>query len=563
MKHLVLLALLAVAAFAGPAKPHYPMMSATPAGATVGPQSSVATGPRILEIRARQEQVLERGDRAELKRLEAEAQAILLEHQPQARKPDIVLGRVSPAARPPQFDGPDARIDTGTFVATGADYSMDGTMYAVGFRSSDTVAWLYRSTDHGTTWEDLFGYYFIRNHRLTATKLSLVVGEGDSAFVYLILCFDTEPDRVLYLMRADLDGLNGELLYVHPGPDTTTDFAACRDYTGDNYWLYAVAVNDEDNRHRNARYLRSTDYGRTWAITDSGSYGLHPHHSFGAGSWLHHALEGSEPTNTGEVWLFHNPVFGAHGMWVSQLVHVDTFSVRDPVIAPAFTLPESSAAVWTLFSHDYMGTGDWDMLYAWSTNGGRDWVDWNYLSGDYDSLERFADLRNYASPGNIYVNGSYIWESDALRKVFRHYSNGAVPGDWSDTTRINTNSAGTGRATRPLLVYSPGSPGTGSGCVFVGAGLRNLYFNSPWLTALHETGRGPFARTRPTVFSSGLLNLPAALTALHSAFDLFDATGRRVLNLTSGLNDLGRLPSGVYQVRAEDGAVPLRVVLMR
>ena len=52
------------------------------AAAEVGPVSSPETDPRILAIRAVQARALARGDRAELKRLEGEVQAILLSRQP-------------------------------------------------------------------------------------------------------------------------------------------------------------------------------------------------------------------------------------------------------------------------------------------------------------------------------------------------------------------------------------------------------------------------------------------------------------------------------------------------
>lgn len=397
----------------------------------------------------------------------------MLQGQPPPAQPELQFGVVPPEAHPPVFDGPDAVIDTGRFLATGADYMMDGTMYVAAFRLSDTTNWFYRSTDHGSTWQPLCGYYYAPSgRRLLTRRLGLCVGEGDSAFLHMFLTLE-EPYQELRLLRAGLEGTGGHQFIVHPGPDTTTDFAVCRDYTGSNYWLYAVAVNDLGAGPNNARYLRSTDYGRTWAVTDTGSRDLHPHYSFGAGSWLYHALEGPDPYLRDKVYLFYNRVYGARGQWQSQVVQPDTFSVSDPVCAPAFTLPESTATVWTLFSHDYQGTGDWDIINAWSTNGGRTWFGWNYLSGDYGALERFPDLRNYTSIGNTYINGSYIHESDNGRAVFRRYSNGGDPGTWSDTARVNANSAGTGRLTRPLLVYTPGGPGTGAGCVFVGAGYNS------------------------------------------------------------------------------------------
>jgi len=532
-----------------------PVLSAS---AEVGPVSSPETDSRILAIRAVQARALARGDRAELKRLEGEVQAILLSRQPGQAPPGLELRVVMPEVNPPEFTGPDAVVDTGTFMATGADYMMDGTMYVTAFRTSDTVNWFYRSTDHGLTWQQLVGYSMVSGgSKVRTRRLGLCVGEGDSAFLYMFLCSEP-PYEDLFEIRTNLDGFGAILTAVHAGSDTVTDFAVCRDYTGSNYWLYAVAVNDQRVGSRNAWYLRSADYGKTWALTDTGNSDVHLHYSFGAGSWLYHVLEGSNPYARGEVWLFYNPVYGARGQWQMQTIRPDTFSVRDPVIAPSFTLPESSATVWTLFSHDYQGIGDWDMFFAWSTTGGRSWPDWGVLSSVFDSLERFPDVRNYTSLGNTYINASYIWESNTQRTVYRHYTSSPDPSGWSDTLRINTNSAGTGRTIRPLLVYSPGGPGSGSGCVFVGAGLRNLYFNSPWLTALAEAGSPRLSPGPRALLCRGAFEWPGSTPAR-----LFDAAGRAVALVMPGANNLRHLPVGVYQILAAEGRGSRRIVIAR
>ena len=54
------------------------------------------------------------------------------------------------------------------------------------------------------------------------------------------------------------------------GSDTVTDFAVCRDYSGGDYWLYAVAANKlgNDSAH-NDLVLRSVDYGKTWSVVET------------------------------------------------------------------------------------------------------------------------------------------------------------------------------------------------------------------------------------------------------------------------------------------------------
>ena len=557
MRVVVLALVLLFAAGPVPAK-EFSRTPASPSGAEVGPISSPETDPQILAIRARRQEALVRGDRAELKRLEGEVQAILLSRQPRPAPSELKVRMVTPEARPPAFVGPDAVIDTGRFISTAADYTMDGNMYVAASRLNDSIVYVYRSTDHGSSWENLFGLSTSGpGGPLLIPRLGLCVGEGDSAFIY-VSKLDPDPYNNLTLVRVEMDGSDFEVSNVWAGSDTVTDFAVCRDYTGPDYWLYAFAVNDQRGGLLNSWYLRSTDYGMTWALTDNGSYALHPHYSFGAGSWLYHALVGSEASQKGEVYLFYNELYGASGEWVTWMLQADTFGVRDPVIAPAFTLPESTAAVWALFSHNYQGIGDWDMYGAWSTNGGRSWDGFSYLSSDYNAQEQYADLRNYTSLGNTYINGSYIWEQDTERFVFRRYSNSPDPSSWSDTMRINARSAGTGRAIRPLLVCSPGASGTGAGCVFVGAGLDGLYFNAPWLAGVSEARSPSFEPGPRALVCRGVLEWPGSSPAL-----LFDATGRRVRRVLPGPNDLRSLPAGVYHVRTESQSSGKRLLLLR
>jgi hypothetical protein len=562
MRRNVFAVLLAVAAVALAAKPVgsglIPALPFNPATTSIGPARPADADPQILAIRAQQRAALAHGDRAELKRLEGEVQAIYLRQQPASLSSGLTVRRVAARSALRRFDGADAVIAEGRFIATAADYTMDGNIYVAAFHLDDSTTRVYRSTDHGSSWEILIAIATSSpSGRLAIPRLGLCVGEGDSAFIHVFMVVP-DPYRDLVLARLEMDGSDFTTYGVRTGSDTVTDAAICRDYSGSNYWLYAVAVNGERLGARNAFYLRSTDYGKTWAVTDTGASDVHPHYSFGAGSWLYHALEGPDAYAKGEVWLFYNPVYGAPGQWQVQTVKFDSFSVRDPVIAPAFTLPESTAAVWTAFSYDFNGTGDWDILFAWSTDGGRSWPGGGSISGYPDSLEQYPDLRNYTSLGNTYINSSYILESPSWRTVFRRYSNSGDPIHWSDTVRINGHSAGTGRAVRPLLVYSPGGPGPGSGCVFVGAGLQNLYFNAPWLTGVAEqTKDGLEARFSITPNPAGervRFNLPRSD---GSRLVVYDAAGREVARLRAGADVVwdrtdahgDRVPAGVYITR--------------
>lgn len=81
--------------------------------------------------------------------------------------------------------------------------------------------------------------------------------------------------------------------------------------------------------------------------------------------------------------------------------------------------------------------------------------------------------------------------------------------------------------------------------------------------ALSDRPRSHLPHPSHTTITDGLLRLglPASARSLRPA--LLNPMGRRVLELTAGLNDLGRLPAGVYYVCLPDGSAPRRVVLTR
>ena len=90
------------------------------------------------------------------------------------------------------------------------------------------------------TWNYVTAWYWPPKHSIN--KLKLVVGQGDSGFVYV---FENVPHQQRRPEgRAVQQGWFGSRrVDVRAGADTVTDFTACRDFSGDDYWLYAVAYN--------------------------------------------------------------------------------------------------------------------------------------------------------------------------------------------------------------------------------------------------------------------------------------------------------------------------------
>ncbi|MBM3330573.1 hypothetical protein FJY68_01820 [candidate division WOR-3 bacterium] len=449
-----------------------------------------------------------------------------------------------------QPDGADIQIRDGTIVATAADYEMDGTMWAAFTLLEDTSLRVHRTTDHGLNW----GFFLSLRTAGIADRLGLVVGEGESAFVYLFYLSPAQNGD-LQCLRFDRETGAGNIFDVAVGPDTIRDFAVCRDYTGDNYWLYAVVTNpDPPGSGHAVRFLRSSTYGRQWYITDSASHrALDPHISAGPGSYIFCTF-----THGDSLTLLRNRLYLGSGYWKSAFYY-SGYEVGDPVIATAFTLPESTATVWALWSENYHNSGDWDIVSSYA-DGGWNWYGPDYLAGSRATNERFPDLRNYTSLGNQYINASYISDNDVFRTVYRRYANAASPTQWSDTLRINEGSAGTGSEIKPKLCYTPGGPFPGAGCVFVGAGLNGCWWNAPYPTAVAEApSDGVRTPNRGATIVRGVLRLAPSASPSSSTNHLLDISGRKVMGLVPGANDVSRLAPGVYFVR---GAAEVRTVVV-
>jgi hypothetical protein len=558
MKRTVLAVLLAVAAIALAAK-------TTTSGAMSNGRTPAVSDPRVVAIRAQQAQAAAQGDEALARQLEAQAQKIYLEYQTQ---PGSAAGAT--VAKPWHgqslgLEGSDVVIGTGTISATAADYEMDGTMWVAYSKSADSGVYITRSTDHGATWQGLFSIFLIPT---TLVKhLGLVVGQGDSGFVYAF-CVHPSQHGDMLCIRFNKDGTNFQNFWVKSDNDSINDFKVCRDYSGSDYYLYCVAGNDDHSTNFDDFMLRSTDYGKTWASTNTFRFVSDGSYTAGSGKFLYLAGHNGYSPYKGQLDLLVDTLWGAwSGSFREVDIAPDTFTVMDPVIAPSFATPVESAVVWTLYSHNSQNTGDWDMKYIYSTDAGVTWSASYYLAGSSSAEERFGDIKPYTSPGNTWMNASYISES-TYRTVYRHYCEQSTPTSWSDTLRINTNSAGTGQSVRPLLVYSPGAPGTGAGCVFTGAGLSNIYWNAPWTTAVAEpVAPGPVRLGLVPTVVRGVLLLEGdcSRTGTVPKAVLLDAAGRKVMSLVPGSNDVSHVAAGVYFVRetqAQAQAVR-RVVIQR
>jgi hypothetical protein len=345
----------------------------------------------------------------------------------------------------------------------------------------DSTLRIWKSSDHGTTWS-----YFSGGRTTPGSvfgRIGLVVGEGDSNFVHAFVLHPSNSGD-MYEMRFEHDGSALTLFPVQIGPDTLEDFSVCRDYSGGNYWVYASAFTTHRDDLKNGFMLRTTQYGRDWAVTDTFDNLYGTSYSAGAGSYLYFAT--APYSFPGELDILVNTLYGARGFW--RLTHFNPGGIAKlyPKIAAAFTRPESTAVFWCTYTE--RTTSDDNILYLYSTDGGNSWS-YYWLIADPSVYEINNDLANYHSPGNQYVNELYtvIDTATSYRYLIRQWVGADDPTNWHTSERLQLSSGWiTGdRSTSPLLVYSPGSSGTGAGAVFArydstNGSVRDIAWNSPW-----------------------------------------------------------------------------------
>lgn len=253
----------------------------------------------------------------------------------------------------------------------------------------------------------------------------------------------------------------------------------CRDNVSP-YFLYALANEYLHSAgEQNAYMLRSAGFGKDWAVTDSFANTMQPSIQAGAGSWIYLSIVPQVPAGQGQLNLLWNKSFGAPHQWFERNPKPDTFRIEEPVMTPAYTLPESLAVTWAAYHH-YDPVNSYDLLALHSTNGCQNWSSPTTVAGSAD-MEVWPDLKNYRSTGNLYVNLSYtLYDvSTGDRQLYRTWTNAASPTLWRGHTLMSDSQPWRSHELKPLLVYSPGSSWSGAGCVFFYYSQTKLVWSAP------------------------------------------------------------------------------------
>lgn len=442
-------------------------------------------------------------------------------------------GRVEEGSLPFLW-GSDVPIYTDNIWGFGASGDTNGTMWAaIGLRPESTIH-IFRSTDHGLTWD----YVFWLTHGSDFRKIEVVVGSGDSNYVY-VFYIRRVADGDLWCVKLKTDLSAWSSYPVAVGPDTIDDFSVSLDY--DNwYYLYCIYSN-EHRTGDNGRITRSVDMGVTWETPISWWNAGDPCIAYGSGATIHCCWQYSY-TQT-RIDYQNNRSYGNPAEWTGYdsitASHGDT--VLSPVITQSNTVPDTEAVVWCLYTHNYNNIGDWDVDYGYNAHGGtpEQWNRGNHLSWTTQG-EWFPDIRHYFVRPNTYVNACYnlggTGTSDST-VIYWQYANASDPTNWSTPVKVNDQRVTTlTDGANPKIIYSPYSPGTGSGVVFSYFGPTGLYFDAGWVGIQEQSPKPKLSATmesKPNPFRNHTLVKYTVPKPSKVEIKIFDISGREVKTLVN------------------------------
>jgi hypothetical protein len=494
----------------------------------------------------------------------------------------LLIAQGSAATSKPLWASPDILIEDSLsgYVDFAADYNYTtGDIYVACIPDSGTYFgpdnWgilLLRSTDHGLSWNLLANYPFAASgpSGSLGKEIDLVVTRYDTLYVFFSR-YDKSlgSDLVVIGKIYEAGGIwNFEYPLFQVNATETHSLKLVRD-DFDDFYMYMLFLIIEDVNDTYIAIFRSTNRGNNWStlvtagadeyqdaditVADSTLYGLWTFQD-GGYQYLQYAHWRSR-ANAGYV---------AGNLFMNDTsLYVE---MKYPRIGVTTTLPDSEQLVYAFYSQENSFSGDHDLLYLYSEEGGKEWpttipgtlIPDTLVKGS--SSAAISDLRGYQADTNRWMNVAYCFTSSSPSPNFENFwcwSEEGSPTNWQGTTSVAT---GPYRSV-PELVYSPGAPG-GGGAVVFNDFLGNLWFNAPWYSGIPEE-----VEKDKDIIRSQIV-LPGSIVEISSAgATVYDITGRaiRILNTNSwDLKDREgkKVKAGIYFVVDKENGTRLKLSVL-
>ncbi len=443
----------------------------------------------------------------------------------------------------PRWASPDVLIEDslGPYVDFAADYNYsNGNIYVACIPDSGTYfgpdsmgILLFRSTDHGETWDMIFRdayealYWEVKEIDLVATR-------DDTVYVLMSWYHDVfGHDQINIAKIWGAVGMWNIDWLLTPAIDATEIRSPklVRD-DFDDFYLY-LAYLDITSENDSLHILRSADRGYNWSIFVRAST---------AADWQDQdiAIADSSLYHLSTFQHFENQTLQL-SYWrdrgtpvdVINLLEVNTNShgqIQYPRIGATTTLPDTTQLVYAFYSQEDSITGNYDLLYLYSENGGKVWDSIPDTLADESYSPVLCDLRGYQVAPNQWMDITYCFTSSGPNfENFWCWSSEGDPTNWQGDTSVATGA----NRSMPELIYSPGAPGGGAGVVYNDS-LGNLWFDAPWLlSGIAENLNDNKDKIRSQIVFAGSTVEIGSTGAI-----VYDITGRKILKLDTDFLNL-------------------------
>jgi len=468
------------------------------------------------------------------------------------------------------FGQQDVLIHEGRADFTVAEYFLDGEVVVEVMNCPPWEEFLYETTDHGQTWENLGGG---GSSDTALTKVCSFAADGECAYYYALSDGEFEIPNTLVLYQYDRDGAHHWFENIAPFDINAHEFAGTTDHLGAGHWIYICVVDtDPPVPEQTLMFLRDTLYGDEW-FPPVDSFPLRvrdPHLATGAGRHVYFAGRAGADGDSLIIWTNRNRL--EPGNWVFNWIDTGGDEIESPLVAAAFTPEDSTAVVWCAYSRNRDNSGNWDIEFVYSLDGGISWSEPQVLAGLVQAQERYLDLASWRGPGAEEVSIAYVNSYQSENTIYWRKASAAEPTQWSEPVRMNRMNAALGRNVRPKLCYLAGVSPVTAGVVYNAADGSGVWWGSPFIGAVAEAEQGKGSvrlEARPSLGPGPFrLRAEAGIAVLVQ-----DICGRVVREVRAGATGQAewdgrdrtgtRVPAGVYFIRPEPTSELARVVVTR
>jgi len=442
----------------------------------------------------------------------------------------------------------------GSNVTFAADYNYsNGDIYVacvpdsgVYFHPDSLGILLFRSTDHGETW-DIIARDVYETEGWTAKEIDLVATRSDTVYVLFSWYYTDYEYDGLQIGKIYDSGGDWNIEWISPIIDATEIRSPklVRD-DFDDFYLYMAYLDitpDRDSLH----ILLSADRGYNWdALVHASTVSEWQDQDICvADSSLYHLSTFQYSENQTLQLSYWRDRGNPSTCKVKNLLSVDTNDagqIHYPRIGATTTEPDTTQLVYAFYSQEDSISGNHDLLYLFSQNGGKVWDSIPDTLAQGSEARIFSDIRGYQAAPNKWMDITYcLTSSNPSFENFWCWSSESDPTNWQETASVGT---GTNRSI-PELIYSPGAPGGGAGVVYNDS-LGNLWFDAPW----RESGIVEDIDKKDEIRSQIILAGSSVEVGSNGAI-VYDVTGRKIVILnTSSWNltdsDGKKVKGGIY-----------------